>query len=213
MVKVPDHLTWEEAATLPCAGVTAWNCLHGPVPLEAGQTVLTLGSGGVSTFVLAFAKAAGARVIVTPSEEAKAARLRALGADVVIDRSTQSNWGDAVRDATGGAGADLVVEAFGADTIEQSMRAVALHGQIIMLIARGATKPELVLPARHYGASMATIRRVFVGHRDSFEAMNRSLTLTRFRPVIDKVFTFDHVAAAYRHFMKGDSSGKVVIAM
>jgi NADPH:quinone reductase-like Zn-dependent oxidoreductase len=212
-VKVPDHLTWEEAATLPCAGVTAWSCLHGPVPLQAGQTVLTLGSGGVSTFVLAFAKAAGARVIVTTSGEPKAARLRALGADVVIDRLVQPNWGDAVREATGGVGADVVVEAFGADTIEQSMRAVSLHGQVIVLIARGMNKPEIVLPARHYGASMVTLRRVFVGHRDSFEDMNRALSLSRYRPAIDRVFGFDQARAAYEHFMKGESFGKVVVAM
>ncbi|MET0334160.1 MAG: NAD(P)-dependent alcohol dehydrogenase [Rhizobacter sp.] len=212
-VKLPEHLSWEEAATLPCAGLTAWNCLHGPVPVEAGQTVLTLGSGGVSTFALAFAKAAGARVIVTTSGEEKAARLHSLGADVVIDRSRQPHWGDAVREATGGAGADLVVEGFGADTIEESMRAVALHGQVMVLITRSATRPDLVLPSRHYAASMATIRRVFVGHRESFEAMNRSIALMGYRPVVEKVFGFDEAPAAYRHFLAGDTFGKVVITM
>jgi NADPH:quinone reductase-like Zn-dependent oxidoreductase len=140
-------------------------------------------SGGVSTFVLMFAKAAGVRVTVTTSDEAKAARLRALGADIVIDRRSRPSWGEAVREATDGAGADLIVEAFGADTIEESMQAIALapHRQIIVLIARGAVKPEIVLPSRLYGATMVTIRRVFVGNRDSFEAMNRSLGLTRHR--------------------------------
>lgn len=212
-VRVPEHLSWHEAATLPCAGVTAWNSLVGPQPIVAGQTVLTLGSGGVSLFALQFAKAMGARVIATTSSDEKGARLQALGADVVINYAQQPEWGQAVRDATGGAGVDLIVETFGADTIEQSMRAVGLHGQVMLLITRGAKKPHIEISSQAYGASMATLRRVFVGHRASFEAMNRAIAQAKLRPVIEKVFTFAQAPEAYAHFARGQSFGKVVVSM
>lgn len=212
-VRVPDHLSWEEAATLPCAGVTAWNAVVGPQPVIAGQTLLTLGSGGVSLFALQFAKLLGARTVVTTSSADKAARLKALGADVVINHSEQPDWGQAVRQATNGAGADLVVETFGPDTIEQSMRAVSLHGQVMLLITRGVHKPDIQISAQAYATTMATIRRVFVGHRDSFEAMNRAITQARLRPVIDRVFPFSQALDAYRHFARGQSFGKVVISL
>lgn len=211
-VKVPDHLSWEEAATLPCAGVTAWNSIVGPVPVVAGQSVLTLGTGGVSLFALQFAKALGARVIVTTSSHEKAARLGGLGADVVVNYAENPDWGLAVRDATGGAGVDLVVETMGPDTIEQSMRAVGLHGQIMLLIARGKEKPDVQISASTYSMTMATIRRVFVGNRSSFEAMNRAIAVASIKPVIDRVFSFSEVHEAYRYAMRGKSFGKVVIA-
>ena len=210
-VKVPDHLSWEEAATLPCAGVTAWNSIVGPEPAIAGQTVLTLGSGGVSLFALQFAKALGARVIVTTSSPQKVQRLLDLGADAVIDSRRNPEWGKAVRDATGGRGADLIVETMGPDTIEQSMRAVGLHGQVMLLIARGVHKPDIQISAQAYGATMATIRRIFVGSRDSFEAMNRAIAQHRIRPVIDRVFPFSAVHDAFEYFMRGNSFGKVVV--
>lgn len=210
-VAVPDHLSWEQAATLPCAAVTAWNSLVGPVPIVAGQTVLTLGTGGVSLFALQLARAAGARVIATTSSDAKAARLRALGADLVINYADNPAWGAQVREATGGRGADLVVETMGPDTIEQSMRAVALHGQIMLLIARGARRPDVQISAQAYSATMATIRRVFVGNRDSFEAMNRVIAQAQIRPVIDRVFGFSEVHDAYRYYLQGKAFGKVVI--
>jgi NADPH:quinone reductase-like Zn-dependent oxidoreductase len=210
-VKVPDHLTWEEAATLPCAGVTAWNCLVGPVPVVAGQTVLTLGTGGVSLFAFQFAKALGARVIVTTSSAEKAACLKELGADAVINYAENPEWGRAVREATGGAGADLVVETMGADTIEQSMRAVSMHGQIMLLITRGTRKPNIQISAATYGTTMATIRRVFVGNRDSFEAMNRAISLARMRPIIDRSFSFSDAPAAYAYARQGSAFGKVVV--
>jgi NADPH:quinone reductase-like Zn-dependent oxidoreductase len=212
-VRVPDHLSWTEAATLPCAGLTAWNALVGPQPVVAGQTALVLGSGGVSLFALQFAKLMGARVVATTSSDDKARQLKALGADIVINYREQPEWGAAVRQATGGAGADLVVETNGPDTIEQSMRAVGLHGQVMLLIARGVHRPDIQISAQAYGMTMATIRRVFVGHRDSFEAMNRAITQARLRPVIERVFPFHEAPAAYRHFARGQSFGKVVITL
>ena len=212
-VRVPDHLSWAEAATLPCAGVTAWNCLAGPVPVVAGQTVLTLGSGGVSLFALQFAKAMGARVIATTSSDEKGERLKALGADVIVNYRRDPEWGKAVREATGGVGVDVVVETFGPDTIEQSMRAVGLHGQVMLLIARGVHKTHVEISSQAYGATMATLRRVFVGHRASFEAMNRAVAQAGLRPVIERVFPFAQAREAYRHFARGQSFGKVVISM
>ncbi len=211
-VRVPEHLTWPEAATLTCAGVTAWNTLAGPVPVIAGQTVLVLGSGGVSVFALQFAKAMGARVIATTSSDEKAEKLKALGADAVVNYSRVPEWGPAVRALTGGAGVDLVVETFGPDTIEQSMRAVGLHGQVMLLIARGAQKPHIEISAQAWGG-MATLRRVFVGNRDSFEAMNRAITQHQIRPVIERVFPFAQAQQAWDHFARGQSFGKVVISM
>jgi NADPH:quinone reductase-like Zn-dependent oxidoreductase len=210
-VKVPDHLSWEEAATLTCAALTAWSSIAGPVPIIAGQTVLTIGSGGVSLFALQFAKAFGARVVSITSSAAKVPRLSALGADVVIDSSATPEWGQAVREATGGRGADLVVETMGPETIEQSMRAVSLHGQIVVLIARGPKGEGIAISSQAYSATMATIRRVFVGSRAAFEDMNRAIEQARIRPVIDEVFPFDRAHDAYRAFMKSTSFGKVVI--
>jgi NADPH:quinone reductase-like Zn-dependent oxidoreductase len=211
-VRIPDGLSWEEAATLPCAAVTAWNSLVGPVPVLAGQTVLTLGTGGVSLFSLQFAKALGARVIITTSRDQKTDRLKELGADVVINYAENPEWGKAVRDATGGRGVDLVVETMGADTIEQSMRAVALHGQIMLLIARGTQKSHIEISAQAYGATTATLRRLFVGSRSSFEAMNRAIEVTRLKPQIDRVFPFSEAPQALNYYRSGKPFGKVVVA-
>jgi len=210
-VKVPDHLSWDEAATLPCAAVTAWNSLVGPEPIVAGQTVLLLGTGGVSLFALQFAKSMGARVIVATSKAEKVARLEALGADVVVNTSEHPEWAPVVRAATGGRGVDLVVETMGPDTIEQSMRAVCLHGQIMLLIARGVHKPDIQISAAAYGSTMATIRRVFVGSRTSFEAMNRAISVSGIKPIIERRFELSQFNQAFDWFARGESFGKVVI--
>jgi NADPH:quinone reductase-like Zn-dependent oxidoreductase len=210
-VKVPDHLLWEEAATLPCAGVTAWNSLVGSEPMVAGQSVLTLGTGGVSLFAIQFAKLFGCRVVSLTSSDGKFERLRALGAEHVLNYATTPEWGQMVRELTGGEGVDRVVETFGPDTIEQSMRASALHGQIVLLITRSPTRPAIEIPGMAWASSLTTIRRVFVGSRASFEAMNRAIVAARMRPIIDRVFAFEEAREAYRYFMQGKLFGKVVI--
>jgi NADPH:quinone reductase-like Zn-dependent oxidoreductase len=210
-VHVPDHLTWDEAATLTCAGVTAWNSICGPEPIIAGQTVLTLGTGGVSLFALQFAKMFGCRTIVTTSDAAKARKLVALGADHIINYSTTPDWGQAVRDLTGGRGVDLIVETMGPDTIEQSMRAISLHGQIMLLISRSATRAAIEISSQAYARTMATIRRVFVGNRASFESMNRAIAAHHLRPVIDRVFPFEQAREALAYAKAGKQFGKVVI--
>jgi NADPH:quinone reductase-like Zn-dependent oxidoreductase len=211
-VKVPEHLSWEEAATLPCAGVAAWNCVVGPVPIVAGQTVLTLGTGGVSLFALQFAKALGARVIVTTSSREKAVHLKELGADVVVNYAENPEWGREVRDATGGTGVDLVVETMGPDTIEQSMRALGIHGQVMLLSARGKQKPDIQISTATYSTTVVTIRRVFVGNRESFEAMNRAISARKIRPVIDRIFSFADAQNAYAYAREGKTFGKVIVA-
>lgn len=210
-VRVPDQLTWEEAACLPCAGVTAWHALTGGEPLVPGQTVLTLGAGALSLFAVRFAKALGAEVIATTSSAAKADRLKALGADHVVNYVENPEWGAAVRELTGGRGADLVVETNGPDTIEQSMRACALYGQIVLLITGSPGRSGIEISNAAYAASLATIRRVFVGSREHFETMNRAISLHGIRPVIDRVFGFDEVHEAFRYYESGAAFGKVVI--
>jgi NADPH:quinone reductase-like Zn-dependent oxidoreductase len=211
-VAVPDHLSWEEAATLTCAGVTAWNSVVETGAARAGQSVLVLGTGGVSLFALQFAKLMGCRVIATTSQDAKAERLRALGADVVINYVKEPAWGRVVRDVTNGEGVDLIVETNGPDTIKQSLIAAALYGRIVLLITRSARNRVLELPGDAYARSLVTISRVFVGSRASLEAMNRAIAASRLRPVIDKVFSFSDAHGAYEYFMKQNVFGKVVIA-
>ncbi|MFF3148878.1 NAD(P)-dependent alcohol dehydrogenase, partial [Streptomyces sp. NPDC057927] len=210
-VRVPDHLGWEEAACLPCAGVTAWHALTGGEALTPGRTVLTLGTGALSLFVVQFAKTLGAEVIATTSGTTKADRLKALGADHVVNYSENPEWGTAVRELTGGRGADLVVETNGPDTIEQSMRAAALYGQIVLLTTGNPRRPGIEISNAVYAASLATIRRVFVGSRAHFESMNRALTLHGTRPVVDRTFGFDEVHEAFRYYESGVAFGKVVI--
>jgi NADPH:quinone reductase-like Zn-dependent oxidoreductase len=207
-VRVPEHLSWEEAATLPCAGVAAWNSVIETGAVKPGQTVLTLGSGGVSVFAIQFAKLAGCRVVVTTSRDSKAAKLRELGADYVINHATNPRWGEEVRDL---GGADLIVETVGLETIEQSIVASTLHGQIILLITRSPHKRALEISGDVYARSLATIRRVFVGSRVCLESMNQAIATNHLRPVIDRVFPFTQAREAYQYFLQGDVFGKVVI--
>jgi NADPH:quinone reductase-like Zn-dependent oxidoreductase len=209
VVPFPDHLSFEEAATLPCAAVTAWNALTGARKLQAGETVLTLGSGGVSLFALQLAKLCGARVIATTSSEEKARRLRALGADDVIDYRATPDWHVAVRELTHGRGVDQVID-IGGGTLEQSIRSVALDGQVNFvgrLDGRSTTIDTSVL-----FSAVATVRVVFAGSRAQFIAMNRALAVGRLRPVIDHVFAFEDALGAFRYYESGRAFGKVVIS-
>jgi NADPH:quinone reductase-like Zn-dependent oxidoreductase len=208
VIRIPDHLSFEEAATLPCAGVTAWNALTGARRLQAGQTVLTLGSGGVSLFALQFAKLFGARVIATTSSDAKATRLRALGADDVINYRTTPDWHMAVRDLTAGRGVDQVID-IGGGTLERSIRSVALDG-LVNFIGRLSTDATAIDLNVLYSAA-ATVRVVFAGHRAHFKAMNRAIAVNQLKPVIDRVFPFSEAPAAFRYYETGKAFGKVVI--
>lgn len=209
LVKFPDSLTYEAAATLPCAGVTAWHALTESGKLRSGQTVLVLGTGGVSIFGLQIAKARGGRVIVTSSSDEKLARAKSLGADALINYKTTPQWADAVLEHTGGAGADHVLETGGVGTFAQSSQALAIHGQInIIGVLTGLQGnvdfgPVLVKTARVQG--------IYVGSRAMLERLVQEVVSRRIEPVIDKVFPFDQAVQAYECLAAARHFGKVVI--
>ena len=209
LVRLPDHLSFEEGATLPCAAVTAWNSLTGARRLQAGDTVLTLGSGSVSLFALQLARLFGARVIATTSSDAKAERLRALGAGTAVNYRTTPDWHLVVRQLTGGRGVDQVIEV-GGTTLEQSIRATTIDG-LVNFVGRLGPGPMTMDSSVLY-TSVVTVRVVFAGSRAQFEAMNRAIAVAGMRPVIDRVFPFDEVPAAFRYFETMQPFGKVVIS-
>ena len=210
VVPLPSHLSFEEAATLPCAAVTAWVALTGHRRVTAGDTVLTQGSGGVSVFALQFAKVLGARVIATTSTAAKAERLKALGASEVINYTETADWDEKARELTEGRGVDCVVEIGGPGTIAMSLGALAVGGHVSLIGASlspsGAGLDPLLLTGRGI-----TVGSISVGSRADFEAMNRAMALHRLRPVIDRTFPFAEAKTAYRHFEGRGHFGKVVI--
>ena len=205
LLLIPDHLSFEEAATLPCAAVTAWSAVKG---IGAGDTLLVQGSGSVSLFALQFAGAAGARVIATTSSPEKAAMLKALGASDVIDYRSTPSWGATARALTDG-GADRIVEVGGAGTIAQSIAAISYGGEIA-LVGQLAPSPD-GMDVMSFFFSGATLRPVAVGSRADFEEMNRVVAQHGIRPVIDKTFTFDSALAAWSYFETESRFGKVVI--
>jgi NADPH:quinone reductase-like Zn-dependent oxidoreductase len=210
LVPVPAHLSYEEAATLPCTALTAWNALTGDGRgVQPGETVVVQGSGGVSTFALQFAKALGAKVIATTSTPAKARRLRELGADEVVDYTASPDWAADVRDLTAGRGADRVVDVTG--LLASSLRAVRLGGHIACVgFVSGTAQP--VDPVLLF-ASGATVRPIAVGSRSQFLEMNRLIESARLRPVIDRTFPFDRSPDAFRFYASGEATGKIVIRL
>jgi len=209
VVHAPEHLTDEEAATLPCAGLTAWSALVDDGGLAAGGTVLLQGTGGVSIFALQFAKLIGARAILTSSADEKLARARELGADETINYRQTPEWGARVKELTGGAGADLVVEVGGAGTLEQSLRAVRMGGTIALIGVLAGNALELPLPLIFM--QRVRLQGVLVGPRESFEAMNRAIALHRLRPVVDRVFPWTEVRAALELMERGGHFGKICL--
>jgi NADPH:quinone reductase-like Zn-dependent oxidoreductase len=209
IVPIPEHLSFEEAATLPCAGVTAWNALTGGRPLRAGESVLTLGSGGVSLFALQFAKLFGAHVVATTSTDEKAARLRSLGADHVVNYRSSSDWAAEVRAATGGRGADHVIEVGGPATLELSLRATAVGGEVAWVGSLARDAPTVDVTALFNAA--ASVRAIAAGSRAQLAAMTRAIAFHRARPVIDRVFPFEETHAALAYYASGKAFGKVVI--
>ena len=209
LVKVPEHLSDEEAATLPCAAVTAWSALVTEGGMTAGDTVLVQGTGGVSLFALQIAKLLGARVIATTSRDDKLARARALGADEGINYRDVPEWGARAKELTGGAGVDHVVEVGGAGTLQQSLRAVRVGGTISLIGNLTGTKSELLLT--QIFMQRIRVNGILVGHRESFEAMNRAVAFHRLRPVIDRVFPLEEARAAFDHMAAGEHFGKIVI--
>jgi NADPH:quinone reductase-like Zn-dependent oxidoreductase len=209
VVKVPTALTDEQAATLPCAGVTAWSALGGKSPIRAGQTVLTLGSGGVSIFALQLAKILGARVISTTSTDEKAETLADLGADDVVNYRVNPNWGEQVRDLTNGRGAHRVVEVGGPATINQSLRAVAADGEVSLIGFLSEDNPGVdYFLLKSAGA---TTRSITVGDRTDLQDLVRAVVTTKLAPVIDDIFEFADARAAFDRLREGNHIGKLVI--
>jgi len=209
VVRLPEALSYEEGATLPCAGLTAWTALTGPVPIRAGHTVLVQGSGGVSIFALQLARAVGAEVIATTSSAAKADQLKALGAAQVVNYVDDPQWGRSVRALTGGRGIDRVVEVGGPGTIAQSLRAVALGGEIASIGFLSTENPGIDF--FQLKASGASFRNITVGDRAALSDLVRAVAATGLRPIIDHVFGFDEARDAFSHLESGAHLGKVVI--
>ncbi|KWN11211.1 NADPH:quinone oxidoreductase [Burkholderia territorii] len=210
LVAIPAHLDYDEAATLSCAGITAWNALFVDGGLGPGATVVLLGTGGVSIIALQLAHAAGLRTIVTSSSDTKLERARALGADATINYRTTPEWQHEVLRLTGGAGADLVVEVGGRDTLARSVAATKLGG--IVSVIGGLSSfggPELGLLSLIGG--IRRLHGLMVGSRAMLDDVVRLVDAKRIKPVVDRVFDFDEAPQAYAHLQSGQHFGKVVI--
>jgi NADPH:quinone reductase-like Zn-dependent oxidoreductase len=208
-IKIPDHLSFEQAATLPCAALTAWNALIDTGRIKAGETVAILGTGGVSCFGVAFAKMHGAFVFLTSSSDEKLAHAKTLGADTLINYRAQPDWDQEILKQTGGAGVDHVLEVGGAGTLEKSMNAVRPGGSIYVigaLAGPGSINPRMI------NRKGIRLQGIHVGSRDMFADMNRAITLHGLKPAIDRVFGFDDAKAAYAHQQSGQHFGKIVIS-
>lgn len=211
LVPMAKSLSFEEAATLPCAGVTAWNALmEGPRPVRAGESVLVLGTGGVSLLALQIAKAAGARVIATSGSDDKLARVQTLGADALINYRTLPQWGAEAARLAGGSGVDHVVEVGGAGTLAQSIQAVGYAGEIALigvLTREGDTNPRAMM---FKGASL---RGIFVGSRGMAERLNDFIDTHAIKPVVDRCFPLADARQAYAYQASSALFGKVVITV
>lgn len=208
VVAIPEHLSFEEAATLPCAAVTAWQALFSRGRLAPGETVLTLGTGGVSLFAAQFARLAGARVIITSGSEAKVDRLHAMGYEEVINYRARPEWAVEVLALTGGRGVDHVIEVGGGGTFRHSLAALRTGGRIYSI---GGLAGEAQISPQAILAKRASVHGINVGSREMFEAMNRAISLAQLRPVIDRQFDFGDAQAAYHHLASGTHFGKIVI--
>jgi NADPH:quinone reductase-like Zn-dependent oxidoreductase len=210
LVTLPASLSYEEGATLPCAGVTAWNALMiSGNRVKPGDSVLCLGTGGVSIFALQFAKAAGARVIMTSSSDEKIERARALGAFAGVNYKRYPNWEQEVQKLTDGRGVDHVIEVGGVGTLSRSFQTVAFAGKVALIgVLAGPTGD-----ANPHGLMIksGSLHGIFVGSRRMFEEMNVAIEVNKIRPIIEKVFPFEQAVNAYRLQLSGQFMGKIVI--
>lgn len=209
-LKMPAHLDFVEAATLPCSGVTAWNAMFAYNRLRPGATVLLLGTGGVSIIALQLAHAAGLRSIITSSSDDKLERARQLGADLTINYRKTPEWQDEVRRLTEGAGADLVLEVGGEGTLSRSVAATRMHGEVVLIggvtgFGGGDFNPIALM----LGSQM--MRGVYVGSRHMAEELYRLVEVRGIKPVVDRVFGFAQAQEAYEYLASGQHFGKVAI--
>jgi NADPH:quinone reductase-like Zn-dependent oxidoreductase len=210
VIGVPEHLSDEAAATLPCAALTAWSALVELGEVTAGETVLVQGTGGVSVFALQLARLAGARVIVTSSSDDKLSRARELGAWQTINYREDASWGKTARSMTDGLGVDHVVDVGGAETLEQSLRAAGVGATVSVIGVLSGAAASLNIA----GILMQniTLRGILVGSKERFERMNRAIANHRLEPVVDRIFTFADTPDAFAHMAAGRHFGKVCIA-
>jgi len=207
--KVPDFLTDQQVATLPCAALTAWRALFEDADLAPGDTVVLQGTGGVSIFGLQFAHAAGLRTLITSSSDEKLARAKAMGADHLVNYRQTPEWSLPVREATRGVGCDLIIEVGGGGTMDQSLKAIRIGGHIA-IVGVVAGLGAGFNPAVLIGNS-AKLQGLSVGSRDMFEAMCRLIELHRIQPVVDKVFPWTAAKAAFAAMQGGEHFGKIVL--
>ena len=210
LIKPPAFLTDQQAATLPCAGVTAWRAITEVARLRPGATVLLQGTGGVSIFALQFAKAAGLRTIMTSSSDEKLAVARTMGADETINYRSTPKWGTEVRKLTDGRGVDLVVEVGGAETLQQSLRAVRVGGAIAVIGILSGRQQEIDVTSIF--SANVTISGISVGSHAMFAAMNSAIETHRIVPLIDRTFPRDDISSAYAAMAAAGHMGKLVIA-
>lgn len=210
---IPSHLSYEEAAALPCAALTAWSAIVTLGRVQPGMRVLIQGTGGVALFALQFAKLAGAEAIVTSSSDEKLARVQQMGADHLINYRTDANWGQTARALTGGAGLDHIVELGGAGTLMQSIRAIRPGGTISMIGVLSGPGHDLKIPL--VVMQQIRLQGVTVGSKEGFDAMLRAIALAKLRPVLDRQFEFSETGmrAAYSHMGAGSHFGKIVIGI
>lgn len=211
LVRVPEGYSYEEAATLPCAAVTAWNGLITRGRMQSGDNVLLLGTGGVSIFGLQLAAAAGARAIVTSSSDEKLARARTLGATAMINYVDMPEWSGAVRAASDDVGVQQVLEVGGTGTLPQSVASLAPGGHIALIGGLSGFGGDI--PARALMHANATVSGIYVGSRENFETMSAFIDRHRIRPVIDRTYELDEALAAYERVDAGRHLGKVVIKL
>jgi NADPH:quinone reductase-like Zn-dependent oxidoreductase len=208
-VKLPDGLSFEEGATLPCAAVTAWVGLVVLGKLAPGETVLAMGTGGVSMFALQLAKISGARVILTSSDDGKLARGKAVGADEVVNYRTTPDWDVAARALTGGRGVDHILEVVGATTLPLSLRALRDGGHLALVGLLGGAPADRDAAAKNYRG--IRVDPIYVGSTAHFEEMNAAIARSGLRPVIDRVFPFEEARRAYEHLRSARHVGKIVV--
>lgn len=208
VVAIPEHLSFEEGSTLPCAAVTAWHALVVSGQIKAGETVLTLGTGGVSIFAIQFAKMLGAKVIATSSSDEKLAKVKSLGADETINYRVTPDWDNAVLELTEGNGVDHVIEVGGVGTLARSVKAVRTGGHIALIGALETAGEFNPIPIFMKGIRM---QGIFVGARAMFEAMNAKIVETKLKPVIDRTFEFDEARDALEYMKSGSHFGKIVV--
>jgi NADPH:quinone reductase-like Zn-dependent oxidoreductase len=208
VVRIPEHLSFEEASTLPCAGVTAWNALAVSGNVKPGETVLTLGTGGVSIFAIQLAKLFGAKVIATSGSDAKIEKLRELGANETINYRSREDWDAAVLELTDKRGVDHVIEVGGGDTLGRSITSVRLGGHVAMIGALSG--PAGFNPISIFMKAIR-LQGIFVGSRKMLEDLCRAVEVNQLRPVVDRVFAFEDAREALHYMESGSHFGKIVV--